>query len=391
MDRLKIVFSEDVGRSLSLSDFRLTASVVYTALGIPVGTLPKILNYSYDSSTFTATLALSNALPAAVFDLTVAAGGVFDREAANLDGEWINGVTAGSSGNGVAGGDFAFRIFVLPGDVRDETGGVGTRTVNSNDSQRVRDKQNGLVVAGFGDFNYDARADLDGSAFINSNDSQLVRDQQSAIIYRSSGALVLQNPANRRDVDNDGNVSPLDVLIVINAINALNQTGEGEPPSNSKFFLDVTGDENLSPLDALTVINWLNGDSSGDVPFETGDGEGSGESSGEGEGEASPANTFAWTAPNEFLSRPLRGRDQAASIDEKSDSIGPSYLQAFDSFWSRGVAHDKEPSSSDRLSHRNADSFLSEDSDDTSEDELNTTVDLLAKDVLASRMASQSA
>ena len=284
INRLQVVFSEDVGRSLSLTDFRLTPSVDYTALGIPLGTLPKIINYSYDSNTFTATIALSGVLPAAVFDLTIASTGVFDREAANLDGEWINGVTTGNSGNSVSGGDFVFRIFVLPGDARDESGGLGTRTVNSNDAQSVRDRQNGLVVAGLGDFNYNLRADLDGSAFINASDSQLVRDQQSAIIYRSSGARALQNPTNRRDVNNDGHVSPLDVLLVINAINsrvmsalkASNDQREGEPPLDLDFFLDVTGDENVSPLDALTVINWLNGGDSGDVPFEMESAEGEG-------------------------------------------------------------------------------------------------------------------
>ncbi len=143
----------------------MTPSTEFTALGVRPGVLPKIINYAYDSNTYTATLALSGVLPAAVFDLTVGANGVFDRETANLDGEWMNGVTTGSSGNSVAGGDFTFRIFVLPGDVRDESGGVGTRTVNSNDSQTLRDRQNGIVVAGFGDFNYDLRADLDGSAF----------------------------------------------------------------------------------------------------------------------------------------------------------------------------------------------------------------------------------
>ncbi len=251
IDRLRVVFSEDIGRSLSLSDFRLTPSAEHTALGIPLGTLPKIINYSYDSNTYTATLALSSVLPAAVFDLTIRSSGVFDRQSANLDGEWINGVTPGNSGDSVAGGDFSIRIFVLPGDTRDESGGVGTRTVNSNDAQTVRDRQNGIVVAGFGDFNYDLRADLDGSSFINSSDSQLVRDQQNAIIFRSSGGRGLQNPTNRRDVNNDGGITALDALIVINALNRItsngNQKGAGESPWDTAYYLDVTGDESVSP------------------------------------------------------------------------------------------------------------------------------------------------
>ncbi len=68
--------------------------------------------------------------------------------------------------------------------------------------------------------------------FINTNDSQLVRDQQNAIIFRSSGGRPLQNPTNRRDVNNDQQITALDVLIVINEINsrsASNLQRPGEP------------------------------------------------------------------------------------------------------------------------------------------------------------------
>ena len=62
------------------------------------------------------------------------------------------------------------------------------------------------------------------------------------------------------DVNLDFNVSPLDSLLVINA---LNETGarsfaEGEIASGVSQLLDVNGDNFLSPLDALLVVNRLN-------------------------------------------------------------------------------------------------------------------------------------
>ncbi|MBI2477539.1 MAG: hypothetical protein HYV60_02475, partial [Planctomycetia bacterium] len=70
-----------------------------------------------------------------------------------------------------------------------------------------------------------------------------------------------QNQINANDVNGDGFVSPLDVLIVINFLNAGNTslpTELGDPP----IFLDVSGDNAVSPLDALIVINFLNAASS---------------------------------------------------------------------------------------------------------------------------------
>lgn len=73
----------------------------------------------------------------------------------------------------------------------------------------------------------------------------------------------LTNPHNAYDVNNDGAVSPIDALILINKLNSRNgiqsfsdQGASGE--STPHYFIDVDGDGKLSPLDALSVINYIN-------------------------------------------------------------------------------------------------------------------------------------
>lgn len=69
-----------------------------------------------------------------------------------------------------------------------------------------------------------------------------------------------QNPTNSKDVDNNGHVVPLDVLLIVNELNLSGSrllptpTGDQSPPP----FLDTNGDGNLTPSDALSVINFLN-------------------------------------------------------------------------------------------------------------------------------------
>ncbi|MEO1528269.1 MAG: Ig-like domain-containing protein [Planctomycetota bacterium] len=62
-----------------------------------------------------------------------------------------------------------------------------------------------------------------------------------------------QNSALPEDVNEDGNVTPIDALAVINTIGA----GEGESTGRPKFATDVNGDKATTPLDALLVINYL--------------------------------------------------------------------------------------------------------------------------------------
>lgn len=70
----------------------------------------------------------------------------------------------------------------------------------------------------------------------------------------SASAAYQHNLVSPLDVSGDQLVSPIDVLLIINELNAPTATG-------ARAFLDTTGDGFVSPLDALLVINRLNADS----------------------------------------------------------------------------------------------------------------------------------
>lgn len=77
-----------------------------------------------------------------------------------------------------------------------------------------------------------------------------------------------QNPTNRFDVDRNFNVNPLDVLILIDAING-NRAGKLPQPRPSTTLglpdFDVDGDGELTPLDILQLVNQLNGQLQGEL------------------------------------------------------------------------------------------------------------------------------
>lgn len=69
------------------------------------------------------------------------------------------------------------------------------------------------------------------------------------------------NFVNPVDINDDGSVSPLDVLLIINELNKRKVTdASGRLPDSratSNFFYDVNGDGFVAPLDAWLVINFL--------------------------------------------------------------------------------------------------------------------------------------
>jgi hypothetical protein len=118
---------------------------------------------------------------------------------------------------------------------------------------------------------------------------------QSLDIQVVRAAPPWQNRAWALDVNEDGQLTPLDVLMVINALNRLGVAPlDRPPPVGSSTFVDVNGDRVLTPLDALMLINALNrqdmpgNGSGGPAPGPNGE---SSRDAGQGEGEASPPPT----------------------------------------------------------------------------------------------------
>jgi hypothetical protein len=116
--------------------------------------------FGYDPATFTATwtLAANVGRDKLRLDLngdTTPAGPVADAAGNRLDGEWADGADAFPRGNGTAGGDFRFRLNVLPGDANGsgavDVTDLGALATNFNQNPRSPRQ---------GDFNGDAAVDV---------------------------------------------------------------------------------------------------------------------------------------------------------------------------------------------------------------------------------------
>ena len=76
------------------------------------------------------------------------------------------------------------------------------------------------------------------------------------------GANPWHNQSNRLDVNNDGDIAPLDVLLIINELDSFvfADPVDGRlplPSPEEEHFLDTSNDGFVSPIDALRIINHL--------------------------------------------------------------------------------------------------------------------------------------
>ena len=69
-----------------------------------------------------------------------------------------------------------------------------------------------------------------------------------------------QNALKPFDVNNDGSISPLDVLIIVNFLNANGVRTLSAPTDNNRPppYLDPSGDGVVAPIDVLLIVNFLN-------------------------------------------------------------------------------------------------------------------------------------
>jgi len=82
-----------------------------------------------------------------------------------------------------------------------------------------------------------------------------------------------RNPRHRCDVNDDGEITPADVLALINDINARSSrdlTTASPPTPAPPPFLDPSGDDEISPADVLMVINYVNRYGAGPIPRKSG-------------------------------------------------------------------------------------------------------------------------
>lgn len=162
----------------------------------------------------------------------------------------------------------------------------------------------------------------------------------------AGGEAEFTNPDNNMDVNGDGVVSPLDVLLVINDMNSYGSrpltAGEGEASNAGHIFLDVNADLHVSPIDALLIITHLN------------------ESGGEGE-------SAAVDAPVALLDEtdPLDGVIETFAADS-GESVASASASAIDVYVMPVTGDDSTVSA-----------------DDEDEDSLDSLIDALADDVAA--------
>ena len=168
LNQISVAFSEDV--SVSQAQFTIVGSVgSYSVSG-----------FSYNAADHVATWSLSATIgPDKLYVALPGSGATAVKDVAGniLDGEWNNPSSysqVGStdtfpSGNGTAGGDFAFRFDVLPGD---STGG-SLGKVNVADVAQTKSRST-LAVTGSS-----YRSDLDGNNLINVADVAYVKSKSS--------------------------------------------------------------------------------------------------------------------------------------------------------------------------------------------------------------------
>jgi hypothetical protein len=161
LDQIAIVFTEDV--VVRIDDLEL--------LGVNVASYG-VSAFEYDPIEQRATWTLAQPLGSSLLPdkiLLRLSDAVRDGTGNALDGEWSDQDSPYPSGDGVAGGDFLFRLNVVPGDVS-RNGGV-----NIQDTIQTRNRQGSSSSQ---PANYSIFHDVNANGGINAQDTILVRNRQ---------------------------------------------------------------------------------------------------------------------------------------------------------------------------------------------------------------------
>ena len=230
INQLQIKFSEDV--NIDASDLALS--------GVN-NTSYQFDHFIYDAITHVATWTLENSLPADRLMIDLDADGldpVVDLDGNILDGDWINDVSSGPSGNGSAGGDFEFIFNVVPGDV-DQNVYV---TFYDYIFVRARDGEDTTGA------NYTILHDIDGSGLIDTT------DWLNTYGYFGSTVPTGQPVGVNNDAPTTTGISyvELDDASIDEAISLFAAFEDAEDADNQMTY-EVIGNSDPSLLDTLSI------------------------------------------------------------------------------------------------------------------------------------------
>lgn len=229
VDQVFIQFSKDVGASFDKTDVKVS--------GIQTLDYTSQLTVSYDNIRFLATLKFSNPLSVEKLRIVIL-DTVTDAAGNRLDGEWVNGGTQTMSGNGTAGGNFDYRINVLPGDVS------GNGVVLGNDVTLDVLARGKSTLDGI---SFNPLADLDGSGSCVQSDVDFVVARRLTSLPTNEPVTTIDPPlalssgiadGDARHLDWGMVAAPLLTIEIILPVETLDSASEVVP-------------ETLTPLDTL--------------------------------------------------------------------------------------------------------------------------------------------
>ena len=155
------------------------------------------------------------------------------RAAVSLDGEWQNGITTTTSGNGVAGGDFSFQMNVLTGDV--------------NRDGLVGSADTGLLFPalglGIGADSYTVFADINGSGTVAVNDLATIRSSYGQQVDNDGAFAALTESPVTSDVSATRDATRR--VAVLRALDTIyEQIDEGEDELTEEIVDDLIVSKN---------------------------------------------------------------------------------------------------------------------------------------------------
>jgi hypothetical protein len=92
----------------------------------------------------------------------------------------------------------------------------------------------------------------------NATDATLVDPLGIVTVLDNDRPLPWRNPVNPFDVNDNGHVTGVDALVIINKLNTTGPQLLPDPPPGPHPFYDVSGDNRVTAIDALMIINELN-------------------------------------------------------------------------------------------------------------------------------------